>query len=398
MNQNNRFDIIATGLAIFSMLFGAGNIMYPITAGIISGKYNFFGIAGFIITAVLLPLTGLIAMILYDGDYKSFFYRMGKLPGTVMIIICILAIGPAIGLPRCVSVAQVMVSPFLPITLLQGQDYLALFLFSLLFLGLTFLASIKENKIIDILGYFISPILLLSLAIVIIKGLIYKGTVATAMASPLQLFKMNLLKGYETLDLIGTIFFASIVITILKNKMGKQTKGCLKKLAQFGLKAGIIGVFLLGIVYVGMSYLGAFNGFGLTQIAAINPGEAFREVIFRVIGIHGSAIIAIATLMACLSTSIALGTIAAEFLHIDILKNKISYTASLLLVLLASIPLATYGLTAVVAITGGPLVFIGYPVLIALTFCNIAYKLFGFKYVKIPVFATFLIACTAYYV
>ena len=48
MNQSKRFDIIATGLAIFAMLFGAGNLMYPIKVGITSGKYNFFGISGFI--------------------------------------------------------------------------------------------------------------------------------------------------------------------------------------------------------------------------------------------------------------------------------------------------------------------------------------------------------------
>jgi len=395
MNQSRRFDIIATGLAIFSMLFGAGNLMFPIKAGIISGEYNFFGISGFIITAVILPLAGLIAMILYDGDYMSFFYRMGKIPGKIMVFISMLVIGPIIGLPRCVSVAQVMISPFLPIAALQGSGYLAMFLFSVLFLGLTFLASYKENNIVDILGYFISPLLLISLATVIIKGLVFKGAAIVATATPLQLFKTNILKGYETLDLLGTIFFASIVITILKNKMGKQTKGCLKKLAAIGLKAGILGVTLLGIIYVGMSYLGAFHGHGL---ASLNDGQAFREVVFRVIGTYGTSIISTATLMACLSTSIALSAVATEYVEKNIFRGKIGYITALILVLLASIPLSTYGLNAVLAITGGPLVFIGYPALIVLTFCNIAYKLFGFKYVKAPVFATLLISFSTYYI
>ena len=394
MSQSKRFDIIATGLAIFSMLFGAGNLMYPIMVGIKSGKYNFFGISGFILTAVILPLAGLIAMILYNGDYKAFFLRMGKIPGKIMLAACIIIIGPLIGIPRCVSVAQVMISSFIPIEAFQGHGYLAMFLFALFFLSITFLLSFRENNIVDVLGYVISPILLISLATVIIKGILFKGAFVPATAMPFQLFKTNIIKGYETLDLLGTIFFASIVITILKNKCA-EARGCLKKLAAFGLRAGLIGVGLLGIVYFGMSYLGAFHGHGL---AFLNDGQAFREVVFRVIGTYGSFIIATATMMACLSTSIALSAVISEYVQKDIFRNKIGYIAALIIALLASIPLATYGLGTVLAITGGPIVFIGYPVLIALTFCNIAYKLFGFKYVKIPVFATLTIAFAAYYV
>jgi len=397
MIKKIQFDLAATGLAIFSMLFGAGNLMYPIDVGLQSGRYTLIGLAGFLLTAVLLPLMGLIAMILFNGDYKNFFGRLGKIPSKIMIALCMIIIGPGLVIPRIVSVAHVMVSPFLPFTMLQSSGLFSLFLFSIIFLGITFLGSYKENNIVDILGYFISPVLLISLAIVIVKGFLTATTPVGATAPPMQLFKENLFTGYQTLDLLGTIFFASIIISILKNKLyGPNCNSiCLKKLAGFGLKAGAIGVSLLAIVYFGMSFLGAYHGHGLLSI---NAGEAFKVIVFRVIGHYGAAILGTATLMACLSTSIGLSAVVAEYAQKDIFKNKIGYIAALILVLMASIPLSTYGLDTVLTITGGPLVFIGYPVLIALTFCNILYKLFGFKYVKIPVFLTFAITFATYYI
>jgi len=395
MNKLNKFDLIATGLAIFSMLFGAGNLVYPIKVGLLSGKHNLIGFLGFLITAVLLPLMGLVAMILYNGNYKEFFGRLGKTAGKIMIAICMIIIGPGLVIPRIVSVAQVMIAPFLPFAALQGQGVLSLFLFSIIFLGITFLGSVKENNIVNLLGYVISPILLISLVTVIVKGLLTAQTAVQVTETPTQIFKKSMLIGYGTLDLLGTIFFASIIITIIIHKMYKDRCNsiCLKKLAFFGLKAGAIGVSLLAIIYFGMSFLGAYHGHGI-----VDNGQAFKDIVFKIIGRYGAAILGTAALMACLSTSIGLSAVGAEYIQKDVFKNKIGYIASLILVLIASIPLSTYGLNKVLEITGGPLVFIGYPLLIALTLCNILYKLFGFKYVKTPVLVTFIIAFASYYI
>ena len=80
------------------------------------------------------------------------------------------------------------------------------------------------------------------------------------------------------------------------------------------------------------------------------------------------------------------------------MKNKISYVQALLITLFASLPLSTFGLGAVLKLTGGPIVYIGYPIIIALTFCNLAYILFGFKPVKVPVVLTGLLAAILYFI
>jgi len=391
----SRSLIIATGLAIFSMFFGAGNLMFPIKTGIMSGNYNFYGIAGFLITAVLLPLAGLIAIILFNGDYKAFFGRLGNIPGKATMAACMLIMGPVIALPRIVTVAHVMMAPFLPLEILRGSGALSLFLFSSIFLFISFLGSFRESKIVDVLGYVISPLLVLSLGTVIFKGLLTAGEALPATDTPLGLFKTNLIRGYGTLDLIGAIFFGFIVINVLCQKLGPNTPSCPRKLAKIGLKAGLIGVGLLALVYIGQSFLGAHFGAGLE---GLNDGQAFREIIFRIVGRFGAALVGSASMLACFSTSIALGAVVAEYLQKDISKNKIGYVGSLALVLLATMPLSIWGLDKILALTGGPIVFIGYPALIMLTFCNIGYKLFNFKPVKIPVLITFIIAAIIYYI
>ncbi|KKP25116.1 MAG: hypothetical protein UR12_C0045G0004 [candidate division TM6 bacterium GW2011_GWF2_30_66] len=392
MLKKINFNLIVTGLAVFSMLFGAGNLMYPIAVGLSSGKYTYIGLAGFLITAVLLPLIALVAMILFNGDYEAFFERLGKIPGKIMMAACIIILGPGLVIPRIVSVAHLMISQFLPFEILQS-----LFVFSIIYLGITFLGGFKENKIVDILGLVISPLLLGSLAIVIIKGFLTSETFVPTSSTALKAFGTNMLRGYGTLDLLGTLFFASIIIKILKDKFSNNNcdKICLKTLAIFGLKAGTIGVGLLAIVYWGLSFLGAYHGHGLIDL---NEGEAFKQIVLNVSGIHGALILGIATLMACLSTSIGLGAVTADYIQKNIFQNKVSYITSLTIVMLACIPLSCYGLGAVLKITGGPLTFIGYPTLIALTICNILYKLFNFKYVKTPVAATFIITCLAYFI
>jgi LIVCS family branched-chain amino acid:cation transporter len=286
-----------------------------------------------------------------------------------------------------------MIAPFIPWSLLQNINPLSSFVFCILFLGITFIATFRENKIVEILGNVISPVLLISLAIIIVKGLITPGQIAHVDIPPAEIFTTNLMRGYETLDLVAALFFASIVLHILKNTLGEQLAQKPHYLAWVGLKAGMIGTLLLGIVYIGMSFLGAYHGYGFENA---NAGELFREVSFRVLGNYGAAIIAIAVLMACLSTAIALAAVVAEYAQYTIFRNRVGFVPSLIFVLVACVPLSTVGLLQVLKLTGGPITYIGYPVLIAITFCNIAYKLFNFKPIKIPVAIVFIIALLSY--
>jgi LIVCS family branched-chain amino acid:cation transporter len=394
MNQSIAHkDLLSISLAIFCMLFGAGNLIYPLTVGKIAGNLSSFGLIGFFITAIFLPLAGLVSMILFDGNYKSFFHRLGKPIGEVIIFICMLIIGPIIVIPRCITLSHTMITPFIPMKFLQEINPLSSLVFCILFLSITFLATYRRSRIVAILGNVIAPILLASITLIIGKGLATAETSITTTTTPLTIFKTGFMMGYQTLDLLGTLFFASIIISILKKTTHKKDN--LHALALYGFKAGLIGLSLLGCVYIGMSMLGAFHSH---SFMSVDSGELFRLISFSILGTYGAAIISISVLLACISTVIGLGAVVAEYLKVTIFHNAITYVQALLITFLSCIPLSIFGLKYVLAITGGPIVYIGYPLLITLTFCNIAYKLWGFEPVKAPTLITLCIALMSYFI
>lgn len=122
----------------------------------------------------------------------------------------------------------------------------------------------------------------------------------------------------------------------------------------------------------------------------------FLAIFYKVVGTHSALLIGIPVLAACLSTATALSAVFAEYIQYTLSRNRIGYIPALAIALLACLPLSTFGLTQVLLLTAGPIVYIGYPMLITLTMCNIAYKLFGFKWVKIPVLLTLVIALVSY--
>lgn len=114
MKQNITSITFTTGLAIFAMLFGAGNLIFPLRLGILAADKTSYGLLGFLLSGVLLPVLGLTAMALYDGDIRAFFYRIGKVPGIIVIFTCMLIIGPLFVMPRIIALSYTLMQPFMP--------------------------------------------------------------------------------------------------------------------------------------------------------------------------------------------------------------------------------------------------------------------------------------------
>ena len=234
MRRLLKSTVVSAGLAIFSMLFGAGNLIFPLRVGLISGSNITWGLSGLLLTACFIPIIGLLGVILFNGDYRSFFDRVGKVPGSLLIFFCMAVIGPLIAMSRIVTLSYKTVLPFLPLDT-------PLIVFSILFCGLTFFATYKENKLIDLLGRFISPALLTSLLIILAKGLMHSQPLHEVTQSGPTIFWKSAVLGYQSLDLLGTIFFASIVLTILKNTMRNNDDYNIKTVAWTAMKSGLLG-------------------------------------------------------------------------------------------------------------------------------------------------------------
>lgn len=379
MKKNPLVLTIAAGFAIFTMFFGAANFMLPPTLGIMAGQNTLIASLAFTLTAVLLPMLGLVGIFLFEGNYNTFFGRLGVIPGNLMIALCMFIIGPGFVLPRIVNLCFEMLSPFIPFNL---------FVFSIAFALLTFALSFRPTKLIDILGFFITPIKLTFVGFMIILGLV-KGTELIHSDIPIgKLIGESLFYGYGTLDLLAAIFFGSIILEVFRKNLGGEQIKNHKFLIKHGLIAAAIGGSLLALIYIGLSFLGAYYGAGLE---GLNEGQILSAISIRVIGNSGAFVGALAIMIACLATMIALSTVIGEYIQHNLAKNKIGFIPSLIIILALTVVLSLLGLTTLMKMSL-KMAFILYPVLIALTVCNMAYKLFGFKPIKTPVFVVLLLS------
>ena len=375
---------VSTGLAMFSMFFGAGNVVFPLSLGRIAGDKNIFAIIGFLITAVGVPFLGLIGMILFAGNYKSFFYRIGIVPGFLLICLIVSMIGPFAAMPRCVDLSYAAIQTSFP--------NLSLFVFSLIAVFLIFLFSIREGRILDILGYVLSPVLLLSLAIIIFKGLVTTTSITASSFSSLGIFSRGLTNGYDTMDLLAVVFFSSMVLIILKNKLEAKIRSDYKQIALIALKASLIGATLLGLVYFGLSFVASFQA---PFLQGIDRDLLLSSLAFRILGPTFGIVASIAVALACLTTAIALAAVFSDFLRFEICGGKLGYASSLVITLVVTAIFSNLGFEGVMKIIH-PMVSICYPAIIVLSASNIAYKLSGFKIVKTPFFVTLVVSFVTY--
>jgi LIVCS family branched-chain amino acid:cation transporter len=370
----SKFRTTVTGLALFSMLFGAGNLIYPIMVGYSGGQNFLSAMIGFLLTGVVVPLLGFLSIVLFDGDYRAFFYRIGKVPGRLLLFVCMFIIGPVIALPRIITLSYEMLQTVLP---LQSQAF-----FSVLFSIVVFLLSYRQKKIIELLGYVITPLLLVALGITVVMGLITPGTVTVNNNSVWIIFLQNVRFGANTLDLLGIIFLGSIIMSLLRQSSKTTSYKHISDLVVVAFNAGVLSCFLLSLVYVGMGLLGLYHG-ATCQVEAVSL--LFRSVAMMVIGSHGAIVVILAVLMACLSTAVGLAVVVAEYTQQEIFRNNVGYVFSLVVILGGSFLFSLLGLDRIILFTNSFATAIILPIVLTVMLANLAYKLFGVRMIKVPV-------------
>lgn len=145
-------------------------------------------------------------------------------------------------------------------------------------------------------------------------------------------------------------------------------------------QASIIGAALLSLIYVGFSFVSAFNS---EQLAAISKDQVLGQIALVVLGPYAGIVACVAVALACLTTAIALACVFAEFLHYDVTFGKIGYIPSLLITLIISFFVSTLNFNQIIALLA-PVLEILYPALIVLCIMNILHKLYGVTWIKTP--------------
>ena len=364
--QNNKFPfflILPIGLMLFSFFFGAGNLIFPPVLGQQAGDSFGLGMLGFCLSGVGFPLMGVLAMAMKKNDNPdSMATAMHPLYARAVTIICALAIGPLFAIPRTAAVSfDTGILSLLP----AGSDTVGLAIYSLIFFVLTYFFSINPSKIIAHIGKFLSPLLLICLAILVFC-VIKNPMGSLQMPSPsfvVSPFFRGFQEGYNTMDLLAAILFGSITIKTIEAQ-GVTDK---KVLARLCSCAGLISAFFLAVIYASLAYTGAtsINVFGIIP----NGATLLSKIATYYMGFGGQLVLALIIICACLTTSVGLTTSISGYFA-ELTNNNMHYERLVLIISVFSFIVSNFGLENIIKFSL-PVICMLYPIIIAIVILNI---------------------------
>ncbi|MGL5614722.1 MAG: branched-chain amino acid transport system II carrier protein [Sarcina sp.] len=346
-------DYIIIGFALFSMFFGAGNLIFPPTLGQSLGEHYWLGVIGFTIMGVGLPLLGLIACTKNNGNFEEMSAKVGPIFSKIYSIILFLLIGPLLAIPRTAATTfEISILPHFP--------NFNQFLFVIIYFAINLLFVLRPTKVIESIGKYLTPLLLLILSFLLIKGFLSPiGDFSTAtITNPLS---HSLIEGYQTMDAIASIIFASLIIGSVRSKGYEK-----REVIGVTIKASIIAILGLAIIYGGLIFLGSKTGNLATDM---NNSQMLLFLSKSILGNIGTTAIGVAFGVACLTTSIGLLSAGGEFFE-RISGGKFKYSINVLVMAVISILFANFGLNNIIAFSGTILGVI-YPVSIVIILLNL---------------------------
>jgi len=305
-------DVVTAGFALFAMLFGAGNLIFPPMLGYELGSNWGVAAIGFILTGVGIPLMGIIASANAGKDLDSFSNKVSPLFAKFYGIALILSIGPLLALPRTGATAY-------EVTFFHAGFTTSTFkyVYLIVYFLLALLFSLKSSEVVDRVGKILTPILLIVLFIILVKGVFFNSSTIAEKVYELP-FKKGFVEGYQTMD-----------------------------------------------AYAGLTYIGATFG-GTELVAGAEKTDLLVKISINLLGKIGYLILAICVAGACLTTSIGLIVTVAEYFSG---LMKVSYQKLVVITTIIGFIFAMFGVNKIVIISVPVLVFL-YPISIALILLN----------------------------
>ena len=239
-----------------------------------------------------------------------------------------------------------------------------------------------RSSIVDIIGKFLTPALLITLLILIVKGELVPVSTLTDNTLP-NTFTASLIEGYQTMDALAAVCFGGIIVTTIKSKGYTSTNEVIK----MTLKSSLIAIGGLGIIYGGLMYLGAHT---TNIVGEIEKTALVIMLAQQILGSAGTVFLAVAVALACLTTSIGLTTTGATYFS-NLSRGKLSYKVAAILISVLSMAIALLGVDHIVGLTT-PILKILYPIIIVLVLLTLIGKYVSSSCVyKVTVYVTLVV-------
>ena len=354
-------DIIALGFMTFALFIGAGNIIFPPIVAQQAGEHVWLAAFGFLITAVGLPVITIIALSRVEGSIQKLSSPLGKVASLILTISCYLAVGPLFATPRTATVSyEIGFSSYF------GTSSSSLLIYSAIYFSLVTLVSLYPNKILDTIGYFLSPLKILSLAILGIAAcFIPTGSISPAIGnyvnSPISEGFVN---GYLTMDTLGALVFGIVIINAIRSRGVTDAK----LTTRYAIIASLISGIGLTLVYLSLFKL----GLGSHDVAA-NGAVILHAYVQHAFGDFGSIFLSGMIFIACMVTAIGLTCACAEYFS---QITRLSYKKWVFLLVGFSFVISNLGLTKLIAFSV-PVLSAIYPPAIVVILLGFCWKFFN---------------------
>lgn len=362
-------NYLAIGSMLFGLFFGAGNLIFPVLMGQLSGKNYVPALIGFLITAVGMPFLGVLAVgYSKSEDLLDMTKKIGRGYGYFFTICLYLTIGPFFALPR-LSTTSFEVG--LSSNISADKMRIALLLFTFIFYLVALILALKPNKIMTYVGKVLNPIFLVVLSILLIFAFIKPMGVASLQpvtesytASP---FSKGFVEGYNTMDVLAALAFSVIVINSIRH-IGVDEP---KEIVKYTIKSGVVTVILMAVIYGSLVYMGA-TSLGVLKPAE-NGGIALYDISRHFLGNMGQILLATIVTVACLKTAVGLITACSEVFNK--IFPKVSYKKFAVAIALVSFVISNFGLSQIIKLSLPVLIFL-YPLSIVMIFLELSSKVF----------------------
>ena len=352
MDRSERLSgkkVLIVGLTLFSMFFGAGNLIFPPFLAVQAGTSIIPAAAGFLISAVGLPVLGVIA-VARSGGLEKLAGRVHPAFAQLFTILIYLSIGPFLAIPRTAGTSFEMT--LLPLVG-EGGKAAGQLLYSVVFFTIAMVMAFNPDKLTERLGKILCPALLILIFVMFAGSVFYHQTISGEPAG-----------AYQTMDTIAALKFG-IVIALNIRAMGVREDS---QVVRTTIHSGMIAGLLLALIYMALAYVG-----GQVQAEAASLDNGARILTFaagRFYGNAGALLLGVIFFIACLNTCIGLLSCCSKYF--STLVPGIGYRAWVVLFAVTSVVIANAGLSRILAFSV-PVLNAIYPVaivLIALSFIH----------------------------
>lgn len=361
MKKKHTFvDLCVIGFALFSMFFGAGNVIFPPYLGMAAGTKWLPGFIGYYFADIILALMTLFAMLRKDG-MEGIVSPIGNIPSKVLWTLDVLCIGPLVAVPRTAATTYEMsVQPICQILPDDPHNLRYAIICSVVFFLITWLLTIRESAVVDIIGKILTPALVIGLLILIIKGIISPLGPISPNQMVDDIVASGVKSGYQTMDVMTTVLVGTMILSSSEQK-GYTTLSAKNKIVT---GAGTVAGVLLLIVYCGLTYLGATVStmYDLT----VSRSALVSSIVYSLMGRAGTILFGVVVALACLTTAVGLMSTSARFFN-KLFHEKISYPVMLTFLCVFCAVVANVGIEQLVAFAS-PILDLVYPPTLVLVF------------------------------